>query len=269
MRQAYSKMLMEQWQPYLDNYKPAFANFVCFQELTLGTVAPQSEGLRMLDLEPKEISIDMDLHWIGNASCILGVSSIMGVSFPVQVKNIHLKLILRFIFKPLVDELPGFGAITFSIRTQKKFDFIVKVVGENITSIPGVTEKLHEMIHSAVLESLSWPMRICIPVIPTPAHGDTTRLRRHMCPRRNAAIFAAPGAGGKPPVGILDIKLVQGRDLWDVGKPPDPFAVLYIHATPGHMRRSTTIVRNIDMRRIRFGMSSLSLSLPTWRKEKL
>lgn len=26
---------------------------------------------------------------------------------------------------------------------QKKFDFIVKVVGENITNIPGVTEKLH------------------------------------------------------------------------------------------------------------------------------
>ena len=45
MRQAYSKMLMEQWQPYLDNYKPAFANSVSFQELTLGTVAPQSEGL--------------------------------------------------------------------------------------------------------------------------------------------------------------------------------------------------------------------------------
>jgi len=66
-----------------------------------------------------------------------------------------------------------------------------------------------------------------------------------MCPRRNAAIFATPGAGGKPPVGILDIKLVQARDLWDVGKPPDPFAVLYIHATPGHIRRSTTIVRNM------------------------
>lgn len=47
MRQAYSKMLMEQWQPYLDNYKPAFANSVSFQELTLGTVAPQSEGLAL------------------------------------------------------------------------------------------------------------------------------------------------------------------------------------------------------------------------------
>lgn len=30
-----------------------------------------------------------------------------------------------------------------SCLDQKKFDFIVKVVGENITSIPGVTEKLH------------------------------------------------------------------------------------------------------------------------------
>lgn len=58
----------------------------------------------MLDLEPKEISIDMDLHWIGNASCILGVSSIMGVSFPVQVlsspsllRSIQLSCIMAWI----------------------------------------------------------------------------------------------------------------------------------------------------------------------------
>ena len=29
-----------------------------------------------------------------------------------------MKLVFRFIFKPLVDELPGFGAITYSIRKQ-------------------------------------------------------------------------------------------------------------------------------------------------------
>ena len=39
----------------------------------------------MLDLEPQEISMDVNTRWLGNASCILGVSSIMGVSFPVQV----------------------------------------------------------------------------------------------------------------------------------------------------------------------------------------
>lgn len=165
----------------------------------------------MLELEPKGISMDVDTRWIGNASCVLEVSSIVGVSFPVQ----------------------------------KKFDFTLKVVGGDVSSIPGVTEKLNEMIHNAVLESLSWPMRICIQIISTPADSNTTRLNRHMFPRRNAAIFAATGSEGKPPVGILDVKLVQGRDLWDTGKPPDPFALLYIHATPGQIRRSTTIVRNM------------------------
>lgn len=29
-----------------------------------------------------------------------------------------MRLVFRFIFTPLVDELPGFGAITYSIRKQ-------------------------------------------------------------------------------------------------------------------------------------------------------
>jgi hypothetical protein len=104
---------MENWIPILETYKPTFANSVIFQELTLGAIAPHFEGLasilsklccnvrnilfssdtvccyisglRMLDLEPKEISLDVDTRWLGNASCVLVVSSIMGVSFPVQV----------------------------------------------------------------------------------------------------------------------------------------------------------------------------------------
>ncbi|XP_024382750.1 synaptotagmin-5 isoform X4 [Physcomitrium patens] len=242
--EAYSKILLKDWEHRLETFKPAFANSVRVQELTLGSVAPNLEGLRMLELEPKGISMDVDTRWIGNASCVLEVSSIVGVSFPVQVKDIHSKMVFRFIFKPLVDELPGFGAFTLSIRKMKKFDFTLKVVGGDVSSIPGVTEKLNEMIHNAVLESLSWPMRICIQIISTPADSNTTRLNRHMFPRRNAAIFAATGSEGKPPVGILDVKLVQGRDLWDTGKPPDPFALLYIHATPGQIRRSTTIRQN-------------------------
>lgn len=45
MRQAYSKMLMKRWEPYLDSHKPSFVNLVSFHELTLGSVAPQFEGL--------------------------------------------------------------------------------------------------------------------------------------------------------------------------------------------------------------------------------
>lgn len=69
-------------------------------------------------MDPKEISTDVNTRWFGNASCTLSVSTIMGVSFPLQVKDIHIKGVFRFIYKPLVDELPGFGAVTYSIRKK-------------------------------------------------------------------------------------------------------------------------------------------------------
>ena len=43
--QAYSRMLMDSWEPFLDFYKPTLATSVNFQELTLGSVAPQFDGL--------------------------------------------------------------------------------------------------------------------------------------------------------------------------------------------------------------------------------
>lgn len=36
----------------------------------------------------------------------------------LKVKDIHIKGVFRFIYKPLVDELPGFGAVTYSIRKK-------------------------------------------------------------------------------------------------------------------------------------------------------
>ena len=43
--QAYSRMIMDTWEPYLDYHKPNLATSVTFQELTLGTVAPQFLGI--------------------------------------------------------------------------------------------------------------------------------------------------------------------------------------------------------------------------------
>jgi hypothetical protein len=42
--QAYSRMLMESWEPYIDFYKPKVATSVKFVKLTLGTIAPQFKG---------------------------------------------------------------------------------------------------------------------------------------------------------------------------------------------------------------------------------
>ena len=69
------------------------------------------------------------------------------------------------------------------------------------------------------------------------------RMQRHLCPRRNAVDFKL-GFPQEPAVGVVDIRLAQGRDLRrnNALRAPDAFALLFIHPVPGLMRRSTTIV---------------------------
>jgi hypothetical protein len=69
------------------------------------------------------------------------------------------------------------------------------------------------------------------------------RMQRHLCPRRNAVDFKL-GFPPEPAVGVVDIRLAQGRDLRrnNALRAPDAFALLFIHPVPGLMRRSTTIV---------------------------
>nr|GFC44040.1 synaptotagmin-5-like isoform X3 [Tanacetum cinerariifolium] len=68
----------------------------------------------------------------------------LGVGLPVQVKNIAFTGVFRLIFKPLVPEFPCFGAVSFSLRHKKQMDFTLKVVGGDISAIPGVADALEK-----------------------------------------------------------------------------------------------------------------------------
>lgn len=98
-----------------------------------------------------------------------------------------------------------------------------------------------------ILLGLGHEILLCnLYLIEPSCYRPSFRLQRHMCPRRNGQIFnTLPGVKTGAPLGILDIKLVQARDLRHSEKTPDPFAMLYIHATPGQIRKSTTIVRSM------------------------
>lgn len=87
------------------------------------------------------------------------------------------------------------------------------------------------------------------------------RMQRHLCPRRNAVDFKL-GFPQEPAVGVVDIRLAQGRDLRrnNALRAPDAFALLYIHPVPGLMRRSTTIVSES----IRPSLVFLSSAQKTW-----
>uniref|UniRef100_A0A453D8Z2 C2 domain-containing protein n=1 Tax=Aegilops tauschii subsp. strangulata TaxID=200361 RepID=A0A453D8Z2_AEGTS len=82
-----------------------------------------------------------------------------------------------------------------------------------------------ETIKNAIEDSITWPVRKVIPIVP----GDYSDLELK-------------------PVGTLEVKLVQARDLTNkdlIGK-SDPFATLYIRPLPDQTKRSKTINNDLN-----------------------
>ncbi|CAA3000687.1 synaptotagmin-5-like [Olea europaea subsp. europaea] len=196
-----------------------------FSKLTLGTVAPQFTGVSIIEDGTQGITMELEMQWDGNPSIILDIKTYLGVALPVQVKNIGFTGVFRLIFRPLVDELPCFGAVCFSLRQKKKLDFKLKVIGGDISTIPGLYDAIESMIRDAVEDSITWPVRKIIPILP----GDYSDLELK-------------------PVGTLEVKLVQAKELTNkdmIGK-SDPYAVIYVRPLRDRMKKSRTINNQLN-----------------------
>ncbi|XP_074335420.1 synaptotagmin-4-like [Apium graveolens] len=223
--QAASELIKSSVEPMLEEYRPVVLAALKFSKLTLGTVAPQFTGVTILEGDAKSITMELDLQWDGNPNIILDIKTHLGVGLPIQVKNIGFTGVLRFLFKPLVDEIPCFGAISFSLRENTNLDFKLKVIGGDISSIPGISDAIEETIRDAIEDSITWPVRQVIPIIP----GDYSYLELK-------------------PVGTLEVKLVQAKELTNkdiIGK-SDPFAVLFIRPVRSRMKSSKIINNNLN-----------------------
>ncbi|XP_057799976.1 synaptotagmin-4-like [Salvia miltiorrhiza] len=218
--QAASQVIRESVEPILEQYRPAILASLKFSTLTLGTVAPQFTGVAILDSEPNEIVMELDMQWDGNPDIVLEIKTRVGVALPIQVKNIGFTGVFRLIFKPLVDEFPCFGAVCFSLREKRNLDFTLKVIGGDLSSIPGISDAIEGTIRDAIEDSITWPVRKIIPILP----GDYSYLE-------------------VKPVGMLEVKLIEAKELTNkdiIGK-SDPFAKLCIRPLPDRTKHSKTI----------------------------
>ncbi|KAG2569251.1 hypothetical protein PVAP13_7NG377300 [Panicum virgatum] len=226
VNEAASELIKISVEPVLEQYRPIIIASLKFSKLTLGTVAPQFTGISIIEnTQESGIVMELEMNWDANASIILDVKTLLGVALPIQVKDIGFTGIFRLIFKPLVEELPCFGAVCFSLRKKKKLDFRLKVIGGEISALPGISDALEDTIKNAVEDSITWPVRKVIPIIP----GDYSDLELK-------------------PVGTLEVKLVQARDLTNkdlIGK-SDPFAIVYVRPLPDKMKRSKTINNDLN-----------------------
>ncbi|XP_010533120.1 PREDICTED: synaptotagmin-5 [Tarenaya hassleriana] len=223
--EAASELIKASVEPVLEQYRPVILASLKFSKLTLGTVAPQFTGVQIIEGGEDGMTMELDMQWDGNPSIILNVKTLVGVSLPIQVKNIGFTGVFRLIFKPLVDEFPCFGAVCFSLREKRNLDFKLKVIGGDVTAVPGISDAIEETIRDAVEDSITWPVRKVIPILP----GDYSDLELK-------------------PVGILEVKLVQAKNLTNkdiIGK-SDPFAKLFIRPLRERTKRSKTINNDLN-----------------------
>nr|GMD90099.1 synaptotagmin-5-like isoform X1 [Ipomoea batatas] len=222
--QAASEVIREKVEPTLEKYRSPIIDDLKFSKLTLGTVAPQFTGVSIIEGDPEEIIMELELQWDGNPHIVLDITTLVGVSLPIEVKDIGFTGVFRIIFKPLVEEFPCFGAICYSLREKKKLDFTLKVCGD-ISTIPGVLDALKSTILDAIEDSMMWPVRNIIPILP----GDYSDLQLK-------------------PVGTLEVKLIQGKELTNkdiVGK-SDPFAEVFIRPQRERIKKSKVINNTLN-----------------------
>ncbi|KAI5679611.1 hypothetical protein M9H77_00838 [Catharanthus roseus] len=225
VNEAASDLIKANVEPILEQYRPALLASLTFSKFTLGTVAPQFTGVEIIENGSEGITMELEMQWDGNPSIILDIKTYLGVALPVQVKNIGFTGVFRLIFRPLVDEFPCFGAVCYSLRKKKKLDFTLKVIGGNVSSIPGLSDAIEGTIRDAVEDSITWPVRKIVPILP----GDYSDLELK-------------------PVGVLEVKLVQAKELTNkdlIGK-SDPFAELYIRPLRNRMKKSKTINNDLN-----------------------
>ncbi|KAL8497823.1 hypothetical protein ACS0TY_021241 [Phlomoides rotata] len=225
VNEAASELIKASVEPVLEQYRPAILASLTFSKFTLGTVAPQFTGVSIIDDGSEGITMELAMQWDGNPSIILDIKTYLGVALPVQVKNIGFTGVFRLIFRPMVDEFPCFGAVSFSLRQKQKLDFTLKVVGGDMSKIPGLSDAIESTIKDAVEDSITWPVRKVIPILP----GDYSDLELK-------------------PVGKLEVKLVQAKELTNkdiIGK-SDPYAVLYVRPLRDRMKKSRTINNQLN-----------------------
>ncbi|KAL0728302.1 hypothetical protein Bca4012_024395 [Brassica carinata] len=227
VNEAASELIRSSVEPVLEQYTPAMIASLKFSKLTLGTVAPQFTGVSILENEsgPNGITMELEMQWDGNPKIVLDIKTLLGVALPIEVKNVGFTGVFRLIFKPLVDEFPCFGALSYSLREKKGLDFTLKVVGGELTSIPGISDAIEETILDAIEDSITWPVRKIIPILP----GDYSDLELK-------------------PVGTLYVKLVQAKDLSNkdlIGK-SDPYAVVFVRPLPNKTKKTKTISNSLN-----------------------
>jgi Ca2+-dependent lipid-binding protein len=106
-------VVKESVEPLLDDYRPPGIKSLKFSKFSLGTVSPKIEGIRIQNLQPGQIIMDIDFRWGGDPSIILAVDAVVA-SLPIQLKDLQIYTVIRVVFQ-LSEEIPCISAVVVAL----------------------------------------------------------------------------------------------------------------------------------------------------------
>lgn len=222
LNEAASGLLKVILQSVLDPYRFSIIQKIIIKSVTLGTVSPLLGGVKFSGGGEDEAVLEVELDWRhGQDAKIVIQLQTTGPLLTVQIKDFVVFGVLKLIFKPLMEQFPGFGALTISLREPPIVDFQTKFLGGDILAIPGLDNAVDNIILTALTDLLVWPNRLVIPIL----QGDYSYLKLK-------------------PVGQLKVELVEAQSVAkaDIWGESDPYALIYIRRKQGCICTSSTVM---------------------------
>ncbi|KAH7845804.1 hypothetical protein Vadar_006262 [Vaccinium darrowii] len=233
-----NKFIEKMW-PYLDKAicktaktiaKPIIAEqipkykieSVEFEALTLGSLPPTFQGMKVYATEEKELIMELSMKWAGNPNITIAAKA-FGLRATVQVVDLQVFACPRITLKPLVPTFPCFAKILVSLMDKPHVDFGLKVLGADAMSIPGLYRFVQELIKDQVANMYLWPKTLEVPIMD-------------------------PAKAMKRPVGVLTVKVLKAMKLKkkDLLGASDPYVKLKLTEDKLTSKKTTVKHKNLN-----------------------
>ena len=165
--QATSDVIVNSLDPILRATRPSFLTTLSFERFSFGKIPARIEGVKVYESPPGDGSVEIDLNvfWAGDPDVVLGVRAARDrVSVPVSLTEFECAFTLRLIFAPLLGVFPCFGALTIALVDEPSVDFDLRVVGGDVTLVPGLRAPLRSYIKALVASWMVWPRCITVAI---------------------------------------------------------------------------------------------------------
>jgi len=191
--QATSDVIVAALDPILQATRPSFLTTLSFERFSFGGVPARIEGVKVYETTGDgSVEIDLQVFWAGDPDVVLGVRAAQdALSVPVSLTEFECTFTLRLIFAPLLGVFPCFGALTIALMDEPQLDFDLRVVGGDVTLVPGLKDPLRAYIKALIASWMVWPRCITVAI---PGTGYT---------------LPSDDEREKPTTGLLQIQVVN------------------------------------------------------------